>query len=319
MLHEPSFRALKAQFLQAMQMQNCSERTLQKWSHTLDRFFDWCEPRGITRPAELTKDLMAAYQRYLFHYRQPKNNKPLHFRTQVSYLCSLRTWCRWMLKAHILSENPTADLVLPKPDRDLPLRRLSTEDLERIFALPDVTQPLGLRDRAMLETFYSTAIRSSELMQLNLYDVDAERGVITIYRGKGRKDRVVPVGASALAWIGRYTETVRPQLVEHTRALALFVSYRGRRFGRNNISGLVRGYLNRAGIQQPGSCHLFRHTAATSMLEHGADLRSLQLLLGHERLETTQVYTHVSIRRLKEVHDKTHPGSRAHDDDDSSR
>ena len=223
-----------------------------------------------------------------------------------------------MLKARILSENPTADLELPKPNRDLPLRRLSTEELERIFAVPDVTQALGLRDRAMLETFYSTAMRSSELMQLNVYDVDSERGVITIYRGKGRKDRVVPVGARALAWIVRYLETVRPRLVERTDELALFVSYRGRRFGRNNISGLVRDYLDRAGIQQRGSCHLFRHTAATSMLEHGADLRSLQMLLGHERLETTQVYTHVSIRRLKEVHDKTHPGSHSGPDRDSS-
>ena len=318
MSQQPSFAELKAQFLQAMQMRNHSERTLEKWNHTLDRFCDWCELRSITDPAQLTKHLMAAYQRYLFHYRQPRNNKPLHFRTQVSYLGSVRSWCRWMVKAQILAENPTSELEFPKLDRDLPMRMLSEEELERTFAVPDVTRPLGLRDRAMLETFYSTAIRCSELMQLNLYDVDAGRGIVTIHHGKGRKDRVVPVGARALAWIDRYIETVRPQLVEQTNELALFVSYRGRRFGRNNISGIVRGYFTRAGIQQPGSCHLFRHTAVTLMLEHGADLRSLQLLLGHVRLDTTQVYTHVSIRRLKEVHDKTHPGSRTKPDPESS-
>ena len=133
--------------------------------------------------------------------------------------------------------------------------------------------------------------------------------VVAIHRGKGRKDRVVPIGAASLAWVLRYQQQVRGSLVERTEELALFVSYRGRRLGRTNLSKIVRDYLNAASIEQPGSCHLFRHTAATAMLEHGADLRSLQQLLGHERLETTQVYTHVTIQHLKQVHDQTHPGN----------
>ncbi|MEZ6098538.1 MAG: tyrosine-type recombinase/integrase [Pirellulaceae bacterium] len=130
---------------------------------------------------------------------------------------------------------------------------------------------------------------------------------MTTRRGKGGKDRVVPIGLRALQWTSHYLREVHPQLASRTGATTLFISNHGRPLCRNNLSAIVRGYLNRVGIQQRGSCHLLRHTAATLMMQHGADLRSLQLLLGHERLDTTQIYTHVTITRLKQVHDQTHP------------
>ena len=184
---------------------------------------------------------------------------------------------------------------------------LTATEAETILNATDITTPLGLRDRAILETLYTTGMRCGELRNLDVYDLSAERAVIAIRQGKGRKDRMVPVGERALAWLEKYLLDVRPELVTHSNETVLFVTQKGHRFGRNHLSYLVRRYIEKAGITKKGSCHLFRHTAATLMLEGGADLRSLQMLLGHARLTTTQLYTHVSIQRLKEVHAKTHP------------
>jgi integrase/recombinase XerD len=145
------------------------------------------------------------------------------------------------------------------------------------------------------------------LINLEVYDLERDRGVLTIRQGKGQKDRVVPIGERALSWIDKYLADVRPALASQTNLPNMFVSRRGGKFARTGLSFLVRGYLNAAGVKKKGSCHLFRHTAATLMMENGADLRSLQMFLGHERLNTTQLYTHVSIQRLQEVHRKTHP------------
>jgi len=293
-----------------MQLKNHSERTLEKWQATLTRFLNWCAEREICELTQLTPELIAAYQRYLFYYRKPVDQQPLHRRTQVYYLGSVRSWCRWLVKQKLLAEEPTAGVEYPKLQRSLPTRLLSEDQVAKVMNLPDLTTPVGLRDRAMLETFYSTAIRRSELTQLDVYDLDAARGVLVVRRGKGGKDRIVPIGETALYWLDRYLSEVRPGFVAHWEEHALFVSYRGRRFHRNFPSIAVRQYLRRAGVSQTGSCHLFRHTAVTQMLERGADIRCLQALLGHASLESTQVYTHVSIPHLREVHRRTHPASR---------
>ena len=186
-------------------------------------------------------------------------------------------------------------------------------------ARTDVTKPLGLRDRALLETLYSTGMRCSELVALEVYDLEPDRRIITIRRGKGQKDRVVPIGQRALAWLQKYLIDVRPEFVQLTNESTLFVSSSGKPIGRTSLSAIVRRYVVRAGIGKPGSCHLLRHTAATLMMENGADLRSLQMFLGHERLNTTQIYTHVSIQRLRDVHDKTHPAKRNGQDNEQAK
>ena len=166
---------------------------------------------------------------------------------------------------------------------------------------------LGLRDRAMLETFYSTGIRRMELIGLDLYDLDTERGWVTIRSGKGGRDRVIPIGTRALAWVEKYLEDVRPSLVLDAGETALFLSGQGRRFAAEGLSHQIRALLDEAGITKRGSCHLLRHTMATQMLENGADIRYIQEMLGHAKLETTQLYTQVSIHQLKKIHDATHP------------
>lgn len=165
-------------------------------------------------------------------------------------------------------------------------------------------------DRAMLEVIYCTGMRRMELSGLKLYDIDAERGTIMIRRGKGRKDRMVPISERALAWIEKYVAQVRPELVLDPDDGTLFLTADGQGFGLTRITQLVRNYVIAAKIGKTGSCHMFRHTMATLMLENGADVRVIQQLLGHAKLETTQIYTQVSIRMLKRVHEQTHPAAK---------
>jgi integrase/recombinase XerD len=178
-----------------------------------------------------------------------------------------------------------------------------------------VTELTGLRDRAILETLYSTGMRRLELTHLKLYDVDLARGTVMIRQGKGRKDRLIPIGSRACAWIQKYLDEVRPQLVIRSDERALFVTDYGEPFERNRLSDLVKKYMRHAGIAH-GSCHALRHACATHMLENGADIRFIQALLGHAELSTTQIYTQVAIGKLKEIHAATHPArlERAHGD-----
>lgn len=303
----PEPEMLKAQFLQWMRMRNCSERTIEFWEMNIRRFNAWCEERSVHCVTEVSAELLAAYRRYLFHYRNARTGLPLKFATQLSYLMSVRRWFVWLTKREFIPVDVGKDLELPKEEERLPADVLNVSEVESVLSQTDVTTALGLRDRAILETFYSTGMRCGELVNLKVYDLDTERRIVTIRQGKGRKDRVVPIGERALSWITKYSLDVRPTLVSQTNEASLFVSRRGRPLGRNNLSALVKGYMLRAGIDKRGSCHLLRHTAATLMMENGADLRSLQMFLGHKRLNTTQIYTHVSIQRLQEVHRRTHP------------
>jgi integrase/recombinase XerD len=178
------------------------------------------------------------------------------------------------------------------------------------LAVPNVLDPLGVRDRAMLEVFYSTGMRRTELCRLELPDFNAERRTLHIRQGKGKKDRMVPVGERAVAWLGRYLREARPRLCLDTRTQTLFLTGYGDAFNPDVISRRVTEWMQKAGIAKKGSCHLLRHTCATHMLEGGADIRYIQQLLGHEKLDTTAIYTEVSIKQLQEVHARCHPAGR---------
>lgn len=207
--------------------------------------------------------------------------------------------------------NPASDLELPrKPPRGLP-KGLSLEHVRAVLNIPDVTDPLGIRDRAILETFYSTGMRRSELTALDLGDLDRVAQTIHIRKGKGGKGRVVPVGAASLRWIEAYLERTRPQLLVDPGEQAFFLSGYGERMSATYVGNWVTKTVKAADIGKRGSCHLFRHSCATHMLENGADIRLIQQLLGHARLDTTQIYTEVAIKALKEAHARTHPSSLA--------
>ncbi|HTR71256.1 MAG TPA: tyrosine-type recombinase/integrase [Mycobacteriales bacterium] len=176
-----------------------------------------------------------------------------------------------------------------------------------MLAGPDVTTPLGVRDRAILEVFYSTAIRRSELIALHEHDVDHAGRTVFVRHGKGGKDRHVPIGQRALTWISHYVDLVRPQLARHPDTDVLFLSASGGPLCGDWLSRTVAGYIAAGAPTKRGSCHLFRHTAATLMLDGGADIRYVGEMLGHAKLETTQIYARVSIAKLRAVHAATHP------------
>jgi len=302
------FAVLAADYLEGLRVKNYSEATIATREHYLREFIKWCRERGLARPVEITKPILERYQRWLYHYRQ-KNGQPLTFRSQHGRLVPVRAFFKWLCRQNILLSNPASDLELPRAEKRLPRHVLTAAEAERILALPDVAELLGLRDRAILETFYSTGMRRMELAHLKLYDLDQERGTLLVRQGKGKKDRMLPVGARAIGWILRYLEETRPKLAGSPDDGTIFLTTLGLPFELNRLTQLVRDYVDAAETGKTGSCHLFRHTCATLMLEGGADIRFIQQLLGHEKLETTQIYTQVSIRLLKEVHTRTHPAT----------
>lgn len=295
-------------YLNALQVKNYAERTIVNEERNLVLFVEWCDARSLTRPTEITLPILERYQRHLFHSRKA-NGKPLTFRAQAARLVSVRNWFRWLVRQGALLWNPASELELPRAPRRLPKHVLTASEVETVLQQPDVTEPLGLRDRAMLETLYSTGMRRSELVNLRLYDIDSERGTVMIRLGKGGKDRLIPIGERALTWIGRYLDDVRPRLVMPPDEGVLFLTHFGEGFRRLPMTHLVRAYVDQAKLGKTGACHLFRHTMATLMLEGGADIRYIQAMLGHALLSTTQIYTHVSIRHLKQVHTTTHPAA----------
>lgn len=286
-----------------------SAKTLDMHRWSLKSFISWCHERDLRAPEVITKPILESFQRWLYRYRQA-NGKPLGVTTQRNRLGAVQRFFAWMCRENRLDANPAADLELPrKPAKILP-KALSSDELADLFGVPDTSDVLGLRDRTILELLYSCALRRSEATALDVEDMDAERAVLTV-RGKGGKTRVVPLGERALYWLHRYLEHSRPRLEMAINERALFISGYGTRLNPTYLGNWVKRTMLQAGIDKPGSCHLLRHTCATHMHDNGADIRFIQQLLGHARLETTQIYTEVSIGALQEVHARTHPHGRA--------
>lgn len=283
-----------------------SPRTIEHQRHALGRFIAWCDERGLNKPQEITRPILERYQRHVYHYRK-HNGAPLTVSAQLGLLLPLQAWFKWLTKQNHLLYNPAADLDLPTRPKALPKGLLSVTQIEAVLNTCDVTTAEGVRSRALIETLYSTGIRRMEAANLKLYDVDVERGALMVRLGKGAKDRLVPIGERACAWINKYLADVRPELATGQDDLALFLDDNGRAFDPGRLGDQVKKHLVDAGITHVGACHLFRVACATHMLEGGADIRFIQALLGHEKLDTTQIYTQVSLAKLKEVHNATHP------------
>lgn len=302
-----SLYAHLVRFTAWQQEKNYSAATIEAREVYIRYFLLWCLDRGLNRPQDITKPILERYQRYLFLYRK-EDGQPLTTRSQHTRITPLRAFFKWLARHNHILYNPASELELPRLERRLPKHVLTIREAETVLAQPDLGTPTGIRDRAMLETLYSTGMRRMELLQLHLHDVDADRGTVMIRQGKGKRDRMIPIGERALAWIAKYRDDVRPELAAGSDDGTLFLSNLGERFTPNRLTQLVRDHVNAAGIGKTGACHLFRHTMATLMLENGADIRFIQAMLGHADLSTTQIYTQVSIRMLKDIHTATHPG-----------
>lgn len=293
-------------YFERLEIKNYSKETIKRRREHMKLFIAWCLDRDIVAPHQVTRNLLERYQRYLYRYRK-EDNKPLSIRTQEQRLVTLKTFFKYLAQRHYLIYNPASELELPKQARRLPKNILTQEEAETIINIPNIHDLFGFRDRVILETLYSTGIRRTEIARLKLYDFDIERGTMLVREGKGKKDRMVPVGSRAAKWLEKYLNEVRPKLVMEPDDGHIFVTQLGTGFSPNAVGQLVRKYIKKAKIGKEGSCHLFRHTMATLMLENGADIRYIQEMLGHASLDTTQIYTKVSIKKLKEIHDATHP------------
>ena len=311
------FWYLLQQNLVWLRVHNYSEATIATREKYIRMFLRWTVQRELRYPTQVTKPILESFQRHLFHHRKA-DGQPLAWSSQISHLREVRQFFEYLAKENHIPFNPAASLELPKQPQSLPKAVLSADEAELILQQPDTTTPLGLRDRAILETFYSTGIRRMEVVNLNLEHLDAARHVLMVRRGKGQKDRFVPIGPRALLWIARYVEHAREKLLVDLKYPALFVTARGDRLDPDSLTEYARRYIKASGVNKPGACHIFRHSMATLMLENGADIRYIQAILGHSSLNTTQIYTRTSLKKLLEIHRNTHPAERPDEDPPSS-
>jgi integrase/recombinase XerD len=294
-------------FLDRCRMLQRTEKAVRFHWHALKYFLRWAQERDVLYPRQVTHSILQGYQRWLWRYRKD-NDKPLSVSSQRGRLSAVKTFFSWLCREHVVEANPASDLELPRSEKTLPIEALSIAQVEAILSVPAIADPLGIRDRAILELLYSTAIRRTEAARIQVQHLNREKRILWVRFGKGRKDRVVPVGQRALAWVEKYIEDVRPLLLVDPDQKVLFLTGYGQAFNEDVLGRQVREYIRKGGIERENAgCHLLRHTCATHMLEGGADIRFIQQLLGHEKLETTAIYTEVNIDQLQQVHARTHP------------
>ncbi len=285
-------------YLDAVWMEKgLSENTLTSYRRDLQLFADWLALRELTVTAVTPADI----QGFLAHRLQ----KGISARSTSRFLSSLRGFYQYLLRERHMTEDPTLLIESPKLGRPLP-KSLTEEDVEALMAAPDPADVLGLRDRAMLELVYACGLRVSELVGLRMANIGMNQGVVRV-TGKGGKERLIPMGEEAMSWLSRYLKESRPVLLGSGGEDIVFPSQRGQPMTRQTFWHRIKRHAVVAGVRKPLSPHTLRHAFATHLINHGADLRAVQLLLGHSDLSTTQIYTHVARQRMQELHARHHP------------
>lgn len=288
--------ALIERFIDALWMERgLADNTLSAYRTDVRHFAVWLDACG--------GDLTQASRRDVLAYMADCVDVPS--RTLARRLSSLRRLFQYLLREGRVASDPCAEIQTPRLGRSLP-KSLSERDVERLLLAADTSRHLGLRDRAMLETLYATGLRVSELVGLLVAQVNLNQGVVRVL-GKGNKERVVPLGEEAGEWLQRYLDRARPALAKRKHSDAVFLTSRAQPMTRQAFWYLIKRYAKRAGIDKPLSPHTLRHAFATHLLNHGADLRVVQMLLGHSDISTTQIYTHVARERLRQLHAEHHP------------
>jgi len=271
--------------------------TLAAYRADLAALQQWLHGRGSGLGEATRADVLA--------YLGERSASGARSKSTARQLSAFRRFFRHQVREGLRTEDPTAEVAMPRLGRALP-KSLSESDVERLLAAPALDVALGLRDRAMLEVLYATGLRVSELVALTLQQVNVNQGVLRV-TGKGNRERLVPLGAEAIEWLQRFTRTARGELLGARQTDFLFPTRRATRMTRQAFWHLIKRYARLAGIDKPLSPHTLRHAFATHLLNHGADLRVVQMLLGHSDLSTTQIYTHVARERLKSLHAQHHP------------
>ena len=273
-----------------------SKNTLESYRADLSQFNTWLTKQH--------KELLSANQADIQQYLAVKfpQSKP---RSISRLIASMRRFYRYALRENLIKTDPTLQIESPKLPRSLP-KSLNEQEVEDLLNAPDISQPIGLRDRAMLELLYASGLRVSELVTVKVNEVSTQDGVVRV-TGKGSKTRLVPMGEEAADWIDQYLKQARPEILQKRLCDAMFVTARADAMTRQAFWYLIKRYALMAGITKHMSPHVLRHAFATHLLNHGADLRVVQMLLGHADISTTQIYTHVARERLKQLHSVHHP------------
>lgn len=287
-------------FIDALWLESgLSKNTLSAYRSDLNLF------SKFLNSADENVDLLKVEQSHVQKFLAYLLAKNIKSSSSARVLSTLRRFYRYQIRENRVSTDPCARVLSPKQGRPLP-KTMSEQQVEDLLHAPDTQTALGLRDRAMLETLYATGLRVSELVEMTLLEVNLDVGVVRIV-GKGNKERLVPLGAQAIEWISRYVAVARPQLLKQNTSDSLFVTARGSAMSRQAFWYLIKKHAVVADIAQALSPHTLRHAFATHLINHGADLRSVQMLLGHADLSTTQIYTHVARERLQSMHSQHHP------------
>lgn len=282
-----------------------TEDTIHGIKAHLKQFTVWCRQREIHSPLEVSSYIIDMYQSFVAEQRNPKTQQLICPRYRKNLLNAVKGFYAWLVRSSYIAKNPTDTLESIKVGNPIPHDIFTVEELEKIMLQPNTNTLPGKRDRVILELAYATAMRRMEISNLNVDDIDFEREVIFIKRGKGKKDRVIPLGKRARYYLSYYINEVRPLYKQKGNAL-FFTAYETR-VSPSRVRFIVTKHIKAAKIGKRGSTHKIRHSVATLMLENGSEIRYVQAFLGHAKLSTTQIYTRVSIAKLKEVHTKTHP------------
>lgn len=286
-----------------------SENTIQSKSDALRLFREWAVRHGLTSVDEIDVNVLDSYQYTLNEHRRRCDGKPLARGTIRYRLTAVKVMLRILCLKEVISENPCERFELPKLGRKLPKPVLSEIEVQSVLAQALHYGSKGIRDRAIMETYYASGIRRQELRNLSLGDVDFVQFQLRVAAGKGHKDRYVPISKRACAWVYRYIKDVRGSYVNIHSGKTLFLANSGKPFRVAQLSELVAKYIKLSDVRKSGACNQYRHAAATHMVDNGADIRHVQEFLGHADLSTTQVYVHVSMEKLREVYSRTHPSS----------
>lgn len=308
-MNENSFKPFIDEYAQSLAVRNMASRTVSCTRWKLGKFTEYLARNNITNIDGIHKETIRAYQVELYQTINTRGRQ-----NSVSYqndmLSAVKQFMRFLHERDYIVSDPAKDVRYAKQPQSLPRGILTPSEARKIIHAPDTKTAIGYRDRTILEVLYTTGIRKEELNNLTLNDVDYRDGFLRIIRGKGNKDRIVPLGRIACRYLENYIKTVRPELIKDPYNPHLFLSLRGKGLSKNRVWDLVKKYAQKAKVRKNVHPHTFRHTCATAMLKNKADLTSIRKMLGHASLNTTQIYTHLTITDLKDVHKRCHPRER---------
>lgn len=305
-MNENNFKKYIDEYAQSLKVRNMAKRTINGIVWRLDKFIMYLAKNRITHIDAINKETIRSYQIELYQTINTRGRQNC-----VSYqngmLSAVKQFMRFLHERDYIVSDPAKDVQYAKQPKSLPRGVLTPSEARKIIHAPDTKTVIGYRDRTILEVLYSSGIRKEEVNSLTLKDVDYNDGFLRIDEGKGNKDRIVPIGRICCRYLENYIKSVRPELIKDPYNNHLFLSLRGNRLSKNMVWELVKKYAKKARIRKNVHPHTFRHTCATTMLKNKADLNSIRKILGHTSLNTTQIYTHLNITDLKEVHKRCHP------------